>query len=57
MQHRGRRVALTARVIARNFDHKKHAMSCTVHECAGLFESEQLQRFEVKRSVIDKPTG
>ena len=33
------------------------SMSWTVHDCVGLFESKQLERFEVTRSVIDTRTG
>ena len=42
---------------AKDFDHKAHTMSWTAHDCAGLFESEKLERFKVKRSVIDKGSG
>ena len=44
MQHKGHSAALTARMTTRDSDHKLHAMSWTVHDCAGLFESEQLER-------------
>ena len=40
--------ALTARVITGDIDHKVTAMSWTVHDSTGLFESEQILRYEVK---------
>ena len=33
-----------------------HAVSWPVHTCTGIFESEQLECFEAKRSVIDTRT-
>ena len=52
LQEKGHSIALTAQVTARDFNHKVHAMSWTVHDYAGQFESEQLECFEVKRSAI-----
>ena len=40
-QHKGHSVALAARVTSKDFNHKVRAISWTVHDCAGLFESEQ----------------
>ena len=40
-----------------DFDHNVYAMSWAVHNCASLCVSEQLEHFEVKRSVIDTCTG
>ena len=56
-QKKGHSVALTARMTARHFEHKVHAMSWKLHDCTGLLESEQLERFELKLSVIDTRTG
>ena len=52
MQGKENSDALTAEVTAREFDHKMPAKSWTVHDSAGLFKSEQLERSEMKESVM-----
>ena len=47
MQHKGHNVSLTAWLSTRDFDHKVHAVSWTVFNCAGLLESEQIEHIEV----------
>ena len=52
MQGKENNVALTVQVTAGDFDHKVYAKTWTVHDCAGLYTSEQLERFEMKQSVM-----
>ena len=45
-QKKGQSVALNAWMTVRDFDHKVALISWIVHDCAGLFESEQSNRFK-----------